>query len=83
MSLKAILTGLVGLVGAIACAAVAGGAVLGAHRVFDHVAAGAGPNAQLAFALVAPFGVVLFALLLEQAGRLVEWVAHSAGTAGA
>jgi hypothetical protein len=79
MSLKSISAGLLGLVSAVGCAAVAGGVVLGGHRILSHIGATAGPHAQLGFALVAPFGVVLFALLLEQAGRLIERVARTAG----
>jgi hypothetical protein len=69
--MRTFLTALVGLVVALPCAAVALLAVLAVDRGFERLTADLGPNARLFFALVAPFGVVLFGLLMERASRLL------------
>jgi hypothetical protein len=62
------------LVVVIGSAAVAIGAVMIAGRGFDRLTADSSPNARLLFAVIAPLGVVLFGLLVERAGRVVDRV---------
>ena len=55
---------------------VSAAVAIGAVRLFGwglgNVTFENGPAARLAFGLTAPFGVVLFALLVEQAGRVTD-----------
>jgi len=66
------------LVYLVAVLAGAAGAVLAVDWVLTHVWSPAGTHTRLLFALVAPLGVVLFALLVEQVGRVGEWLAPRA-----
>jgi hypothetical protein len=66
--MRAFLTSLMGLIAVAGSAAVALMAVLRIDRLADHH----GPNARLFFAIVAPFGVVLFGLLVERACHLLS-----------
>jgi len=58
---------LLGLLVVAVCAMVAAGVVGGVRWLLDRVWPDSGPHVQLLFALVAPFGVVLFGLLVETA----------------
>jgi hypothetical protein len=67
MSRKSLVPGLLGLLVVAVCAVVAAGVVAGVRWLLDRAWPDTGPHAQLLFALVAPFGVVLFGLLVETA----------------
>jgi hypothetical protein len=70
MTRRILLTGLVNLVAVVICAAAAVAAVVFVNWAMGHAWPSAGPHRRLAFSMVAPFGVVLFGMLVEQAGRL-------------
>ena len=72
MTVRTCFAGLVNLVAVVACAAVAVGVVLAVNWVMDNAWPQIGPHARLVFGLVAPLGVVLFALLVEQGGKVAE-----------
>jgi hypothetical protein len=75
MTRQSFLTGLFNLVAVVLCAVAAVAVVLTVHWLLNRAWPDAGVHAKLAFGLVAPAGVVLFGLLVERAGGLVERVA--------
>ena len=54
------------------------GGIAAVNFALNHVWPHTGPKSRLVFALIAPWGVVLFALLVEQAGRIAEQTVSSA-----
>jgi uncharacterized membrane protein len=71
---KYLIAGLINLVVVILCAAVAIGVVVAVHWLLDRMWPDAGPHSRLLFSAFAPLGVVLFAFLLAQVGRLADRV---------
>jgi len=72
MTRKTLVPGLLGLLVVALYAAASAAVVVAVRRLLDRAWPDAGPHAQLMFALVAPFGVVLFGLLVEQAGGWID-----------
>ena len=72
MTRTSFVSGLVGLAVVVICAATAAGVVVAGRWLFDRVWPDAGPHSQLLFSMIAPFGVVLFALLVEKLGQLLD-----------
>jgi hypothetical protein len=71
---RIIITGLVNLVMLVACAVAAIAVVLAVNWVQRHACSDPDPHRRLLFALIAPFGVVLFGFLVEQADGLIGTV---------
>ena len=78
MTCKFFVNGLASLVIVTLCAAVAAGVVIGVNWLFERAWPTIGIHGRLVVGLVAPFGVVLFALLVEKIGR---WTDHAGITA--
>jgi hypothetical protein len=74
MARKWLLVGLVNLIAVVLSAAVAIGVVVAIHWLLNRAWPDAGPHSQLLFSAFAPLGVVLFAFLLGQVGRLADCV---------
>ena len=74
MSLKTFSAASVSVAIAIICGAAAIAVVRLVGWGIGSISADVGPASRLAFGLVAPFGVVLFALLVEKAGGIAERV---------
>jgi hypothetical protein len=64
--------GLASLVVVVLCGAVAAAVVGGVSWLLERAGPNIGVHARLVVGLVAPFGVVLFALLVEKIGRLTD-----------
>ena len=75
MTRHSFVTALFNLVAVVLCAIAAIAVVVIAHWLLNRAWPDAGVHSRLAFGLVAPAGVVLFGLLVERAGGLVERVA--------
>jgi hypothetical protein len=75
MTRRPFLAGLLNLIAVVPCAAAAIAVVVVVNWLLHRAWPNAGVHSKLAFGLVAPAGVVLFGLLLERAGGLLERVA--------
>ena len=74
MILRLVALRLAAIVAVPACVLAAAGAVLGLDWCLSRFWPDLGPAGGLVFSLSAPWGVVLFAFLLAQLGRLLERV---------
>ena len=72
MTCRFFVNGLASLVLVALCGAVAAGVVVGLNRLLDLTWPTIGIHSRLVMGLTAPFGVVLFALLVEKVGRLYD-----------
>ena len=74
MCVRICLAVLFSLVGTMVCAAAAVATVLAVNWGLDRAWPKL-PGGQLIFALIAPWGVVIFALLMEKVGKITERIA--------
>ena len=74
MTCRFFVNGLASLVVVTLCATVAAGVVGGVNWLLERAWPNVGIHARLVVGLTAPFGVVLFALLVEKLGR---WTDHA------
>ena len=78
MTRTSFVSGLVGVATVVVCAALAVAVVACVRWLIDWAWPDAGLHTQLMFGLIAPFGVVLFAVLVEKIGWLADRTDFSA-----